>query len=334
MKTLRALALAVFALLLCKGSLSAQSITNLHIGSKVAVIENGLRNADQIQVFVQQLRVDGKYLGVSQGGADRLTFSNKADLDHQVAFYLSKVAQGVIDNDAGQDKDGEFALSVIAVKRYPDTGRTLLFLGGYLGNFRLIRNGNNYSLPDLKSYVIGVPNMNVPIHIPNLAWGRVTFTDENGLRIIDSALDSDPMIDLTRSAIILPKDLATTGAVTISVIYGANMQFFGRFDVDGSLLPENPPTMSLSIPSLAASGIPKTVVIPTSVSLSVRGGDIGRTFSVQSSTNLMNWEGIPGSVFTVNYVYPFVDRNILTDSGGEMRFYRIIPVNRIPVYEK
>jgi hypothetical protein len=331
-KKIRALALVIFALAFCKEGLSAQ-ITNLLIGSEEAVIENGLRNADHIQVYIQQLRADGPYYPVSQDAIGGLNFTNKSYLDSQVAQIIRRVAQGAVDNDAGQDRDGPFSVSVVAAKRYADIRKTLLFLGGYLGDFRLIKNGTTYSLPDLSGFVVGTPN-NVPYHFPSLAWARLTFVDESGIRVIDSAVATDPFVDLTRSAIILPKDLAASGAVNISVIYGANKQFFGRFDTDGSLLPENPPTMSLSLSPLAASGITKTAVLPTSVSLSVRGGDIGRTFAVQSSTNFTTWEEIPGSTFTVNYNYPYADRNLLTETGGEMKFYRLVPVNRIPVYDK
>lgn len=330
--SLKILKLFVLCFTLLVGVVQAQ-VTNLLIGSEEAVIENGLRNADQLLAGIQQLRADGMYYTVSQDSVNRLNFTSKEYLDTQVANLLQKVARGVLENDAGQDKDGVFMVSVIATKRYADIRKSLQFLGGYLGDFRLIKNGSTYSLPDLSGFVVGAPN-NVPYHLPNLVWARLTFVDESGLRVIDSAVASDPLIDLTRSAIILPKDLAASGSVTISAIYGVNKQFFGRFDVDGSLLPENPPTMSLTLSPLAASGITKTAVLPTSVSLSVRGGDIGRTFAVQSSTDFTTWEEIPGSIFTVNYDYPYVERSILTEPGGDLKFYRLVPVNRIPVYEK
>jgi len=334
MKMLRVfMTLAIFALALCKESLSAQ-VTRLYIGSEEAVIENGLRNADQIQVFIQQLQADGRYLGVSQGGADRLTFSNKADLDRQVAFYLSKVAQGVIDNNAGQNKNGSFSLSVVAVKRYPETGRLVGFLGGYLGEFKLIRNGTSYSLPDLSSFVVGVPNMNVLYYIQDLAWARITITDENGTRTIDSAEGSDPMIDLSKRCLVFPKELALSGMngpyqIKISMISGLDKKF-QKFDGDGNLVPEDPPTIGMTLVSALASGVSPPV---TDAVITVRGGDMGRSFKLQSSTNFTVWTDVSDSHFSVRYTYPYLDHQTFTVSGAtENSFFRLLSEKKTPTY--
>jgi hypothetical protein len=324
------MALAVFALTLCKESLSAQ-VTNLFIGSEEAVIKNGLKHAQYLSGSIAQKR-GGLYYTVSQDVDNTVDFTSKEIVDTQATALLKRIAQGAIDNNAGQNKDGEFIVVMMANRRYDEISRTLVFLGGELGTFRLVKTGGIYSLPDLSGFVMGVP-VNVSFPFPNLAWGRVSITNESGVRVIDSVESSDPVVDLKRRAIILSREDAMSGRVSISVIYGANKEHFAKFDVGGHLVPEDPPIVDLTLVLAQASGSIEPPVTDTMIT--VRSGDIGRSFKLQKSSDFNVWTDVPNTRFSVRYTYPYLDHQTFTVSGAtENSFFRLMSENKIPVYEK
>jgi hypothetical protein len=327
---MKAILMVVVALTLFVEGVSAQ-ITNLFIGNEEAVIQNGLVNARYVSIAVQQRR-GNLYWGVSQDVTPQLVFTNKTHLDAVAADLLKKVAQGAIDNDAGQDKDGVFLVSVFVSRRYSNPGFTIAFLGGLFGEFKLVKSNGVYSLPDLSSFAIGVP-VNVTYHFPSLKWARITTTDENGTRTVDSAVGDDSMFDFGRHAVFLPKDVALSGTTKISVIYGPD-NVYASFDENGALLAEIPPSTKTEVVQVLGLGEVGQVTT-TSLRLSFSGGDIGRSYEVETSPDLKTWTLVPETRFTVFYTFPYVEHTSLVVTGeGDNTFYRLRSVNRVPQYPK
>ena len=139
-----------------------------------------------------------------------------------------------------------------------------------------------YSVPDL-SWFKTTMSSDLPIYIPGTTWVRMEigyWGDPFPFEILDRRLD--PSTDILRSDgfLYLPVDVITDSS-TLSGSYQMKMSVFSssgfqNFDGDGRLLPETPFRTKI-----ASSG--------STVTVTVRGGDSGRSYFLQQSSNLKNW---------------------------------------------
>ncbi|MFA6404717.1 MAG: hypothetical protein WCW03_01840 [Candidatus Paceibacterota bacterium] len=153
--------------------------------------------------------------------------------------------------------------------------------------------GGVYSVPNL-SWFKTTMKSDLPVYIPGTTWVRMEigyWGDPFPFEVFDRRLD--PSTDILRSDgfVYLPVDVITDSS-TASGMYQMKMSIFTgnkfqSFNGDGRLLSEN--YMTLGIRTNGTSVIVKAV-----------GGDSGRAYYLQRSSNLKNWT----NVGEVNIVSP------------------------------
>ena len=143
--------------------------------------------------------------------------------------------------------------------------------------------GGVYSVPDL-SWFKTTMKSDLPIYIPGTSWVRMEigyWGDPFPFEVYDRRLD--PSTDILRSDgfIYAPVDVITDSS-TANGTYQLKVSIFSNsgfqsFNGDGKLLPET--SMRTGI---ASSG--------STVTVTARGGDSGRAYYLQQSSNLKSWK--------------------------------------------
>ncbi len=210
------------------------------------------------------------------------------------------------------------------------------FSRGYLytgtTNFTLIKTNGGYVVPDL-SWLVPRISPELSISVTNIKWGRIEVRTADASQSIplgspiiveDSRYTSNPIVitncfvDITNKIIGIPIIYATSGTsgpyrLKVSVVSGTSNDF-EIFDSLGDRIPET----LIKITNF---------VYGSTILFDVVGGDPGRVFVIDQSTNLVNWSSMVG-----NYTVP--DNQSIhisfTSSNNKKMFFRVKAISAIP----
>ncbi len=323
-------ALFITLTILC-GVVQAQ--TNLLYGSPEAVERHSLKSGTIFSLSVGQL-LNGRAIGIGNDGWNT-NFTARVDLENHFRSNFHRLAQGAIDTNVGQDRDEPFILHAQYYKRVNGPGVPYISVYYFVAYkvFYLVKVGNTYSLPpDLTDISMEFPSEFVVYEIPKYAWAQVDTVSSNGYLVRSVNSDSNPQegFHLARSLIFIPTHHAVSSdsfKTTVRVVTSQNT--FKVFDGSGNLRPEKPAEVGVDLQVTAATGGVKSFTQPTSIALSVKDGEPGRIYMIQSTPTLGGkWTDLPGGK-VINL--PAYENPVYADMDGVQQFYRAVPVDGVPI---
>jgi hypothetical protein len=257
------------------------------IGTVQKVTDYVVKATTVVLIYSWAYKTNGQeaYYGGTAGYIGTNIMISKAQLDQQ--FVVSGLSNVVLYNfctnaDPTWDKSRGVVIYVGCdiTKPYIGISQDALW---YSGTIQLIKNSDgSYSVPNLSSFStqLGDP---MPIYVPNLQWARVEVgykgdpypfeVDDNLYDPGSSPLSSDGFVYLDTSYI--TNSSSSNGAfwMKISLFDGTNFQIF---DGDGNQIPETPMVLGMM-----KNG--------TNAVVTVNGGNSGRGYVLQWSSDLKNW---------------------------------------------
>ena len=329
--SLKILKLFVLCLTLLVGVVRAQ--TNLLIGSPEAVERHSLKSGTIFSLSVGQL-LNGRAIGIGNDGWNT-NFTARVDLENHFRSNFVRLAQLAVDMNVGQNRDEPFILHAQYYKRVNGPGVPYINIYYFVAYkvFYLVKVGNTYSLPpDLTDISMEFPSEFVVYEIPKYAWAQVDTVSSNGYLVRSVNSDSNPQegFHLARSLIFIPTHHAVSSdsfKTTVRVVTGQNT--FRVFDENGYLRPEKPAEVGVDLRVTAATGGVKSFTQPASLALSVKDGEPGRIYMIQSAPTLGGkWTDLPsGKVINL----PAYENPVYASMDGVQQFYRAIPVDGVPI---
>jgi hypothetical protein len=284
---------------------------------------------------IQELWIDiwssnSVHMGSATDGG--LVFTNKEALDALFSKELIGAANGAVTNTYPTvNKSQPFKVVAVAVRHDPIHNLDHAYFSVPGSLFTLINSNGVYSLPDLSGITLTF-SLRTPFYVSNLKWARMeTYLKGNGVDsnsfglydVRDPRLSSDPSttgIFPDQEMLFITTTYLTSGTngqyrLKVSIVSGTN-NVFQVFNGLGQLVPETPIV------------IKQFSITNSMMKFSVTGGDSGRMFVVESSTNMLTW--IPASVTNTIDIAgdstPFQEALV----SGLRKFYRVRTVNGVP----
>ncbi|HEY1718396.1 MAG TPA: hypothetical protein VGH42_08915 [Verrucomicrobiae bacterium] len=177
-----------------------------------------------------------------------------------------------------------------------------------------------YSVPDFSNYSTKLTGT-IPFYIPNLKWARVEVS--GATNAVEDTFYNPPSnpIDST-GCLDLPLAYATNSASS-GGSYGLKITLFDNntfqiFDGDGNQIPETPFVLEMAKDSNNAY-------------ITVNGGDSGRGYMLQSSSDMKNWTN-----GAVQFVSPLPEAAAVPPTfswplaSANQMFFRTATTNTVP----
>ena len=198
----------------------------------------------------------------------------------------------------------------------------------------LVKNGNTYSMPDTTAIEMPLSG-NQTFYVPGLEWVRIEVYSNNlanPFYVLDSRDESTAtewtLLDMAHQSFSVETKYLVSGS---SGLYQLKVSYltpngFVVVNGDGMQVKETPTVIS------------DFLVHGQAVNMKVSGGDAGRRFIVQGTSDDRLWTNMPPSTaFTVgtnanlSVALTFTDSTIsLVHTSPKMRLYRLVAVNQAP----
>lgn len=304
------------------------------IGTPELVESNAVSKVNWVGVYVWAYKTNGQFVPYASGSWQNTNFphraqsppyfTNKAHLDNFIVDQLKSI-MGRFLTDTNQmlhsDKSRGIAAyirSSMIVNGFADSLDIFTTPGYYY--IKPDGTNGNYTVPSLPDFSLKL-NESVPFYIPGLQWARLEigfYGDPFPFEVDDWRLDpaTDPIGSdgfLYLPTEVISNSSASNGlySLKISVFDGE----FKSYDGDGKLLPETPMLLGM-----AKNG--------TNVIITVNGGDSGRGYRLQQSSDLRNWTNCS----PVNFISPlsYYGESDFVFATTNVMSFRTVTVNAAP----
>lgn len=301
-------------------------------GSTNALIQFAVTNTQFMAVSVTGENPSGQRLNGPSGVGmlpDGYSISNEAGFDSAFQQILTFAAnQAMTNTSVPIDKslplfvDGGSGNFYYPPPSYGDLDFSL-----HNVSFQLIFTNGNWILPDLSGIQLNL-NSQLLFYVPGLEWGRLEVYDSTNLAVPFIVVDSrepDPYWDNPTNEVntnfgffhIATPYVASgnNGSYRMKVSMFTSAGGFLIVDGTGYQIQETP-----LVPSIA--------ILQGTVKVTVTGGDPGRVFFIQKSTDLQNWSQVGGlcTVGTNANWYTLLPPQVINTTD----FYRTVTADRIP----
>ena len=260
------------------------------------------------------------------------TFSSYSVLNSALHVALNTAITAAANNTSVPiNKDRPMHVGYYTVNfQYPPTDLTLFFGDTDSLYVTLAKSGTNYSIPDLS----GITPQLLPtqrFYVPGLQWVRMEIYSTSNLAnpvLVSDSRDgsgSDTTgADIANQSFYIGTDYIIGGPYQVKVSYLTPNGFFIA-NGDGMQVLEAPVVLS----NLSIHG--------QGVTMTATGGDNGRVFNVQTSTDLKTWTKVTGTgSYTVGtnttMSVSFNDSSINTALSHTLQghFYRFVAIPQVP----
>lgn len=256
------------------------------IGTVQKVTDYAVRSVNVVTIFVWVYGTNNQQLLYSTPvwyGSSANPLTNKFQLDQQIiAHELTNVLYSICTNmNPIMDKNRDVLVYAGCDIR---AGGSISYdnLYAYQTN-QLVKNSNGtYSVPDLSSFSTTL-NSSIPFYVPNLLWARAEVGykgDSYPFEVDDELLDPESNPIGSDGFLYLSTDYITdsssnNGDLCMKItLFDNNM--FQIFNGDGNHIPETPMVLGMT-----RNG--------TNAIVAVNGGDSGRGYMLQWSSDLKHW---------------------------------------------
>ena len=305
------------------GPSTPPAITNVDfpaIGTPEKLEAFAVKTVNRIFTFAWAYKTNGQLVGFatstwygSFGQSPYIygPFTNKTQLDQQCVSNIDIFLSMLITNtDPSIDKSQGLTIYV-PCKAYSGLPSLNTFYS-YYTRYHLAESNGTYSLPNLSGFSTQL-NSDIPLYIPDLQWARyeIGFIGDDYPSIVDDNLyeppgpiDSEGFLDLPTGY--MSDSSSTNGDLWIKVSAFAKGGFY-IWDGDGTQVTETPFKLQMNLNN-------------TNVTVRVSGGDSGRGFMLQSSTDLAAWTNCSPTKFVPTnaqpnlvptlFAYPFTNGSV------------------------
>jgi hypothetical protein len=288
------------------------------MGSEKVLLEYCLKSGRYLKVWVYQFdsvtgEMQNSYVNAGISGS----YQSKEQMEDSFKVLVSDLIQELSVNDYGQRKGDVFECFVA----YYEPGDMEVFGEGF-ERFYLLKQNGVYTSPDLSKFKMDLPRR-IPYKL-QATWIRsvVYDTSLSSTSIADSTIGNELIVKLFSGhyRVEVPKEQAIGAGKNYNVRISAFID--GQFVIyeNGIRVDENRPKLDLDFYPNSNPSI--------KVSLKVRGGEIGRTYSLFTSRNQPQWEDT-GLRYVVT---PYSQNTIFTMEPCEGAIYQLRSVETTPVY--
>lgn len=298
-------------------------ISTNSIGSIEKVIKHCLVSGRYLDITVEQ---GGIFVGVFMSPDSK--YSSLEELNTTVQAGLKEAVNGAVTNSFGQNKSQPFIVRIVwaAFDRDVDSDVVYLFKGCTI---KLINSSGQFSAPNLSDVKIGLPDF-IPYKTPNMVWGKITSSDKR-----TSETRNDSLVYTGGKLLAIPRDIAVDpGNFETDIRFLDSSYKLFIFDGYGNQVPEKVPSLQIfgsseTLGSLAVKNVGRTTSNPDTISLMVSGGEVGRSYQIESSSDLKNW------TLVGNEIYP----QRIDDPGNisysepvarDKNYFRVTTLNKLP----
>ena len=331
MKTTRnlvAILLVAFASLFAINAGGQVSSFPFPIGTPQIVESNAVSNVSAIFFWAWYCNTNGIYKTYSVPSPWYVLspLASKYEMDQTViASKLSNILNSIaISTNINIDKSKAVEIFVACRMEANVNLATASFSTPYVYISLLFTNGV-YSIPDLSWFKTQICPT-VPFYIPKLKWARLEIGHTGSPDSFDVRDERiDPLMDILHSDgfMYLPTAIISNSSKTNGLYWlklSTLSDSFQSFDGDGTLLPEIP------------FGT-KTGMSGSSIIVNVSGGDSGRGYFLQQSSNLKNWTKCGDVQFVSQFLHLFPQGDIRTfvfPTTNSLMFFRTATTNTVP----
>ena len=330
MKTTRnlvAILLVAFASLFATNA-GGQQITSLPLGTMEKVEQYAVSNVYIIIIWTWYYNNTNNIYKpfVNSGWYAQSSLTNKLQMDTIIAKELASILNTLlISTNQSINKDKGLEVYVdCSVGANGNLSSASFNTPAYVFIVPTKTNGM-YSIPDLSWFKTQICPT-VPFYIPKLKWARLEIGHTGSPDSFDVRDERiDPLMDILHSDgfMYLPTAIISNSSKTNGLYWlklSTLSDSFQSFDGDGTLLPEIP------------FGT-KTGMSGSSIIVNVSGGDSGRGYFLQQSSNLKNWTKCGDVQFVSQFLHLFPQGDIRTfvfPTTNSLMFFRTATTNTVP----